>query len=102
MARAYGRDGRNGNGHVCDLEEVPGKMVYCVMDADEALCDAAPLDLNRIDPPAHESKWPAGADTVRNGEGVEHCADILGVELSTACCQIYLTAAFRYWSRPER
>ena len=72
------------------------------MDADEALYDAAPLDVNRIDPPAHESKWPVGADTVRNGEGVEHCADILGVELSTASRQIYLTAAFRHWSRPER
>jgi len=99
---AHGCDSRNGNSHVRDLEEVPGEMVYCVMDADEALYDAAPLDVNRIDPPTHESKWPVRADTVRNGEGVEHCADILGVELSTACRQIYLTAAFRHWSRPER
>src|SRR5205823_4708292 len=61
MSRAPGRHGRNGYSHVRDLEEVPGEMVYCVMDADEALYDAAPLDVNRLDPPAHESKWPVRA-----------------------------------------
>jgi hypothetical protein len=102
VSSAHGCYGCNGNGNVSDFEEVSGKMVYCVMDADEAPYDAAPLDVNRIDPPTHVSKWPVRTDTVRNGEGVEHCADILGVELSTACHQIYLTAAFRHWSRPER
>ncbi len=36
----------NGNGDTPDLEEVPSKMVHCVMDTDETLYDPPPLDFN--------------------------------------------------------
>jgi len=55
VSSAHRRQGRNGNGNVSDLEEVPGKMIHCVMDAQEVPDDSAPLDVDRFDPPAHES-----------------------------------------------
>jgi len=55
VSSAHRRQGRNGNGNVADLEEVPGKMIRCVMDAQEVPDDAAPLDVDRFDPRAHES-----------------------------------------------
>ena len=45
MPGAYGRGCRDCDGNVPNLEEVPGKMVHRVFDADEAFGDAAPLDV---------------------------------------------------------
>src|SRR6266702_1815303 len=61
MPGALGCRRGDGNRDAPNLKEVPGKMVRRVMDTHEALCDAAPLEVNRIDPPARESKWPVRA-----------------------------------------
>ena len=98
---AYRSHGRNGNGNVSDLEEVPGELIRCVMDAQEALYDSAPLEVDRFDPPAHESQRAVLAEAVRNREGVEH-TDVFRVEFGGPSRQVYVSAAFRQWSRPER
>ena len=43
---AFRRSRGNGNGDTPDLEEVPRKVVHCVMDTNETLYDPPPLDLN--------------------------------------------------------
>src|SRR6266404_4629207 len=48
MSGTLGRGCGDGDGDHPDLEEVPGKMVRRVVDAHEALCHSAPLDVNRI------------------------------------------------------
>ncbi len=101
MSGTLGRGCGDGNGDHPDLEEVPGKMVRRVVDAHEALCNASPLDFNRINPPTHVSKRAVRAYAVGYREGVEYRADVFRVEFCDAIVQIHFAATFRHRSRPE-
>ncbi len=99
MPGALGCSCGDGDGDVPNLEEIAHEVVCCVMDSQEALCYTAPLEVNRINRPARESKRATRAEAVGNRESVKHCADVLGVEFGRACRQIHSSAAFRHRSR---
>ena len=99
---AFGCRCGDGDGNVADLEEVTHEVVCGIMDPQEVLGHTTPLDVNRIDPPAHESKWPVRAEAVANRKSVKHCADVFGVKLGGAVVQVYFAGAFRHRNRPKR
>lgn len=102
MPSVLGRARGDRNGDISNLEKVAREVVYCVMDAHETLDYTAPLDVNQIDAATHISEWPIRADAVWNREGVEHRADVLGMQLGCASTEIYTAAVFRQRCRPER
>src|SRR5260370_12799816 len=102
MPGALGCSRGNGYGHISDLVEVTHKVVGAVYNPEEGLCHTAPLDVNRIDPPTHKTKWAVRAAAVRNGKGVKHRTDVLGVKFGGASVHVHLTAAVRPRRCPEQ
>ena len=102
MPGDLGCRGGNGNSDLPDLGEVAQEVICGVMDSHEALRNTAPLDVNRINSPANESKRAVRAKAVSNRESVEYCADVFGVEFGSARGQIHFRTAFRHRSCPER
>ncbi len=89
----------NGRGR---LEEVTREQIHWVAESDNAPCHATPLHVERVDDRAHNVSERMGRiETIRNGEGVEHRADVPQVKLGRASIQVSPCTTFGDGSHPE-